>query len=309
MKYFKLFPGWDLSDSKKEAIYEEFPYQELNDCSNILVVGGDSWSNRIHVLQEQHGEKHWIKIFAPEKKFDAVIVCACGGDSNKAIFKNLISLFSYSKLEDWGNKSNESWLNTNKLEGKNVSVIVQWSSTIRDFSEETAWYRPYTWASQPNWEKLDKDMYTEYINNIFLEKIYSHKTQLYSWQLQKYFEKWNMPYYFWMGFCDLVPDEAKNTEFDIRHLLNKDRWFNLYERPNNMLDYLDFLSKQRIPEPIPGILTEGSIEGLKKSLGKVREMFNKVQETSAHNAGYFHHDLHPNSGGHEKIAEILLERF
>jgi len=280
-----------------------FDHGELRDCENILVVGGDSWSNRIHMPED-----NWVKVFAKEKKFDAVVVCADFADSNKNIFKNLVSFFSYNKPHYWQNKQGESWLETNRVSNKKVTAIVEWSSIIRDFSEETAWYRPFTWASQPDWDKLDETMYTEYINNIFQEKIYSHKTQLYSWQLQNYFKKWNIPYYFWMGFCDLVPESAKNTEFDIRNLLDKNRWFNLYDSPGNMLDYLDFLEKGTIPKKIPTILTEGSVQGFYKGVDYIKNIFTKVKDSTAQAGGYFHCDMHPNEIGHRKIAEILLER-
>ena len=55
----------------------------------------------------------------------------------------------------------------------------------------------------PNLLLVPSDLYEEYFNHIFQEKIYSYKTQLYSWQLQKYFERWDIRYYFWMGFCSM----------------------------------------------------------------------------------------------------------
>ena len=47
------------------------------------MVGGDSWSNRLH-----DAERNWVRIIGIAKNYDAVIVCADFGDSNKLIFKN-----------------------------------------------------------------------------------------------------------------------------------------------------------------------------------------------------------------------------
>ena len=175
-------------------------------------------------------------------------------------------------------------------------------------SEDTAWYRPFTWASQPDWSQVNPDVYEEYISHIFQEKVYSYRTQLYSWQLQKYFERWNISYYFWMGFCNLVPESAKGTDLDLRPFLNKDRWFNLYDSPGNMLDYLNYLDKNVLPEVTPAILTEGSVVGFEKSIDVIKNIYNKIKNNTSHQEGYFHRDLHPNGLGHQKIAETLLER-
>ena len=281
-----------------------FEYSKLHDCEKILVVGGDSWSNVLNT-----SERNWVRIFGINKQYDAVIVCANFGDSNRMIFRNLVSLLSYSDQQNWQNIKHESWLNKYELKNKTVHVIVEWSSIIRDFSEDTAWYRPFTWASQPDWKLIDKDIYEEYFNHIFHEKIYSYKTQLYSWQLQKYFEKWNIPYYFWMGFCNLVPESAKDTDLDLRKFLNKEHWFNLYESPNNMLDYFYYLEKNTIPESTPTIFTEGSVIGFEKGIDIIKNFYNKIKNNTALRSGtYLSNDLHPNAQGHAKIAEVLIER-
>ena len=147
-----------------------FEYAKLHDCEKILVVGGDSWSNNLHTA-----DRNWVRIFGITKNYDAVVVCADFGDSNKMIFRNLVSFLSYSGTHDWAGWQNESWMNKNNLKSKTVHAIVEWSSIIRDFSEDTAWYRPFTWASQPDWKSVDKDLYEEYFNHIFQEKIYSYK--------------------------------------------------------------------------------------------------------------------------------------
>ena len=111
-----------------------------------------------------------------------------------------------------------------------------------------------------------------------------------------------------MGFCNLVPESAKGTDLDLRPFLNKDRWFNLYDSPGNMLDYLNYLDKNVLPEVTPAILTEGSVVGFEKSIDVIKNIYNKIKNNTSHQEGYFHRDLHPNGPGHQKIAETLLER-
>lgn len=287
-------------------------YEKLNGLKNILVVGGDSWSNMLYGIDDSSVNvtyDNWVNIFSKRMGYDAVILCSGNGDSNEIIFSNLVDVLSNlgckhrSSLQ--ANRNN--WMSMYELKNYNVNVIIEWSSIIRDFSINTAWYRPFSTATQPDWNNIDESMYNEYILQIYNDKIYSHKTQYYSWQLQKYFEKWNIPYYFWMGFCNLVPTNVKNTEFDIRHLLNKDNWFNLYETPGNMLDYLTYLENKIIPEELPTLVTEGSIFTLQKGTHIINKLYkNNILRVKN---GLLQYDMHPTEDGHKVISEIIYNEW
>lgn len=296
---------------KHDGFHKFIDYEEIKSCKNILLVGGDSWSNMINGLACINSFDNWVNVFAELMGYDVVILCSGDGDSNEIIFSNLIDVLSNIKYNHKSSvQKNESWMNTYELENYNVNVIVQWSSIIRDFSIDTAWYRPFTNASQPEWDKIDENMYMEYISHVYSDKIYSHKTQYYSWQLQRYFEKWNIPYYFWMGFCNLVPSNVENTEFDIRHLLNQEKWFNLYEKPSNMLDYLIYVEKNILPYELPPLMTEGSILTLQNGVTAINKMYKNVKENvSALDDGLLYQDLHPTMDGHKRIAKFIYDRW
>jgi len=284
--------------------------EEFKAAKKILVVSGDSWTNRV---EGRANHSHtWVNEFADMRDYDFVILSANCGDSSTESFINLVNLFSQTDLAgDIFHNSHPSWLGVNVFEGKQVDVIVQWTSIIRDFSEFSAWYKPYTFASSPLLDDpFKKEMYDEYVMHILNDKFYSYKMQVYSWQLQKYFERWNIPYYFWMGFCDLVPESVENTDMDIRQYLNKDRWFNLYDRPGNMSDYLYYVEKGTLPNRLSGILTEGGPSAFLSTVSNaVNNLFNKHKVNTSLENSLFLADLHPSKAGNSVIAKTLHERF
>lgn len=279
----------------------------------ILIATGDSWTNR---LKETFGhvDSSWVKKFIEltNYEYDLVIVAAYAGGSSTQTFINLIHLLSTDYIYSDVFFGGDNWIESYRFSDKQVDLIIQWTSIIRDYSEMNAWMSPYTFASLPDLSnnEFKKNMYDEYVTNVFNEKYFSYKVQLYSWQLQKYFEKWGINYYFWMGFCDLVPESVENTDMDIRKHLNKDRWFNLYDKPNNMSDYLYYLEKKELPNRLNPILTEGGDSGLKTTFSSVlKKLFDKNKEKSSLEYTYFLVDLHPSDVGNDEIAKILFKNF
>jgi hypothetical protein len=286
-------------------------YLENSKYSRILIVSGDSWTNQ---LKETVGiDRSWVKKYAIEKNYDLVIVSAWGGSSSTQSFINLTNLLSgISVSSDVFFGGDDSWFDSYRFNNKKLDVIVQWTSIIRDYSEITSWHKPYKFASLPDLTTSDfkKSMFDDYTLNIFNEKYFSYKVQLYSWQLQKYFEKWNIPYYFWMGFCDLVPESVENTDMDIRKYLNKDRWFNLYDKPNNMSDYLYYLEKKELPKRLNPLLTDGGNSGLIATISNtLKKLFKENENKTSLESTLFLEDLHPSEKGSSEIANILLKRF
>jgi hypothetical protein len=300
---------YDIGD--KERVNNLKNSLEENSFQKILITAGDSWTNQL--IETFGNEKSWVREYAKTKGYDLVIISAHGGSSATQTFINLINLLSNNEIQiDNIHTPFNSWFDSNRFEGKNLDVIVQWTSIIRDYSEMTGWYKPYTTASLPDLstDKFKLEMYEEYITNIFNEKYFSYRVQMYSWQLQKYFEKWNIPYYFWMGFCDLVPESVVGTDMDIRKYLNKDRWFNLYDKPNNMSDYLYFLEKKELPNKLNTILSEGGNLGLSKTLSqKLKNLLNNNKQNTSLEDSLFLNDLHPSKKGNEEIVKVLLERI
>lgn len=302
---------YDISD--ENLVHNVLTKIKSDSFQKVLIVTGDSWTNRI---KESVGhDSSWVKKFVEltNNEYDLVILAAYAGGSPTETFINLVHLISTDEIENQiFFRKDTSWLDEYRFAGKEVDLIFQWTSIIRDFSEMSAWQRPYTFASLPDLSNDDfkSDMYNEYVTNIFNEKYFSYKVQFYSWQLQKYFEKWGINYYFWMGFCDLVPESVENTDADIRQYLNKDRWFNLYEKPNNMSDYLYYLEKNKLPNRLNPILTEGGESGLVSTLStELKKLFNENKENSSLEYTYFLADLHPSPEGNDEIAKILFKKF
>jgi hypothetical protein len=281
-------------------------------AKKVLIAAGDSWTNQ---LKETYGnDRSWVPEFAKLREYDFIIISAARGSSGTQIFSNLVNLLTGANLSEdcFFNGFSDSWLNYYLFREKKVDVIVQWTSIIRDYSEFSAWYKPHTFASLPDLsnDTFKKQMYDEYISEILNEKYYSYKLQIYSWQLQKYFEKWNIPYYFWMGFCDLVPEEIEGTDMDIRRFLNKDRWFNLFEKPNNMADYLYYVERNVLPKRLKGVLTEGGPVGLLKNFSdSLFNLFKENEKDSSLEHTLFCGDLHPSTEGNKIIANLLNEKF
>lgn len=299
---------YDINDTDRVRKVQ----QTLQDDSfkKILITAGDSWTNQL--IETFGNERSWVREYAQTKGYDLVIVSASGGSSATQTFINLVNLLSNSEIKSDVMDTPKCWFDFNIFENKHLDVIVQWTSIIRDYSEMTAWFKPYTTASLPDLStnEYKLEMYEEFVSNIFNEKYYSYKVQLYSWQLQKYFEKWNIPYYFWMGFCDLVPESVEGTDLDIRKYLNKDRWFNLYDKPNNMSDYLYYLEKKELPKKLSPLLTEGNSLGITKTLSKkLKELFDKNIKNTSYEESLFLDDLHPSKKGNSEIVKILLERI
>lgn len=299
---------YDINDTERVRKVQ----QTLQDNSfkKILITAGDSWTNQL--IETFGNERSWVREYAQKKGYDLVIVSASGGSSATQTFINLVNLLSNIEITSDVMDTPKCWFDFNIFEKKNLDVIVQWTSIIRDYSEMTAWFKPYTTASLPDLStnEYKLEMYEEFVSNIFNEKYYSYKVQLYSWQLQKYFEKWNISYYFWMGFCDLVPESVEGTDLDIRKYLNKDRWFNLYDKPNNMSDYLYYLEKKELPKKLSPLLTEGNSLGITKTLSKkLKELFDKNIKNTSYEESLFLDDLHPSKKGNSEIVKILLERI
>jgi hypothetical protein len=286
-------------------------------ANRVLIVTGDSWTNRMRGTFTNNDNDSWVPEYVRLRGYDFIIVAAAQGGSATQSFCNLVGLLSGVRFLDdtfgiSGDHVSDSWLNHYQLKEKNVDVIIQWTSIIRDFSEFSAWYKPYTFASLPELsdDVFKKEMYDEYITHIVSEKYYSYKMQVYSWQLQKYFERWNIPYYFWMGFCDLVPESVEGSDMDIRKFLNKDRWFNLYEKPHNMADYLYSLEKKTLPKRLQGIMTEGGPSGFKTTLSKhLSNLFKQNNKDTSLDDTLFLNDLHANHNGNKIIAQTLNEKI
>ena len=299
---------YDIGD--KERVNNLKNCLQENSFQKVLITAGDSWTNQL--IETFGNEKSWVREYAEVKGYDLVIISAHGGSSATQTFINLIHLFSTDEIKSDVMNMPTCWFDSYRFEGKELDVIVQWTSIIRDYSEITAWFKPYTTASLPDLStnEYKLEMYEEFVSNIFNEKYYSYKVQLYSWQLQKYFEKWNIPYYFWMGFCDLVPESVEGTDLDIRKYLNKDRWFNLYDKPNNMSDYLYYLEKKELPKKLSPLLTEGNSLCITNTLSKkLKELFDKNIKNTSYEDSLFLDDLHPSKKGNSEIVKILLERI
>lgn len=284
---------------------------EFVTAEKILVVVGDSWTNRMKEVKTV--DSSWVPEYVKLRQYDLVIVVANQGDSSTQSFLGLINLFTQTELTtDVFQNKHTNWLTINVFQDKKVDVIVQWTSILRDFSEFSAWLHPYTFASMPRLHNdvFKKEMYDEYVMNILNEKYFSYKVQVYSWQLQKYFERWDIPYYFWMGFCDLVPESVENTDMDLRRYLNADRWFNLYDKPNNMSDYLFYIEKNVLPKRLKAVLTDGGMSGLKNTMStQLSKLFQLYKSDSSLETTLFLHDLHPSIEGNIIIAKTLHERF
>lgn len=310
MSFYHFVSNHEEKNSKNLLLNTDF----IN-AKKILIATGDSWTNRCKATFAGDDEDSWVPEYAKLRGYDFVIIAAYPGGSVAQQFCNLVSLltgklFSQDSFGISGEAYPNSWLNDYQFQNKNIDVVVQWTSIMRDFSEFSAWFKPYTYATLPELSNDDfkKEMYEQYITEIVNEKYYSYKMQVYSWQLQKYFEKWNVPYYFWMGFCDLVPKNVEGTDMDIRKVLNKERWFNLYEKPHNMADYLYMVEKKVIPDRLDAIITDGGPSGLRTTLSKhLSNLFKINKEQTSLGDTLFLGDLHANKKGNLVIANTLNE--
>ena len=95
-----------------------------------------------------------------------MIIAAYPGGSVTQQFCNLISLltgklFSQDSFGISGEAYPNSWLNDYQFQNKSIDVVVQWTSIMRDFSEFSAWFKPYTYATLPELSNDDfkKEMY------------------------------------------------------------------------------------------------------------------------------------------------------
>jgi len=215
----------------------------------VLFTFGDSWTNNNYLNNDSNGNfnigssqtnypyKTWAYRLMERLGYDCVVNIATNGGSNEEIFKwcldtmCLYDEYTFDKCR------------IHELGAKEIKVVIEWSSPIRNFGPVNKLFRPFNVSSLPfpytqGAPTGMHDFYAFYMNNGYTD-ISSWYTQIYTIALQKYFAKHNIESFYFMGFAPLIEDHRMNTEWDLRIHIEEDRFYKLYESANNMATVLN----------------------------------------------------------------------
>lgn len=241
--------------SSDEFITHHQAYNYFKD-KKVLFTFGDSWTNNNYLNNDSTGNynvtsslanypyKTWTYRLMERLGYDCVVNIATNGGSNEEIFKwcldtmCLYEEYAFDKCR------------IHELGAKEIKVVIEWSSPIRNFGPVNKLFRPFNVSSLPFPQRNDAvpemyEFYTFYMNNGYTD-VSSWHTQIYTIALQKYFATHNIESFYFMGFAPLIEEHKMYTEWDLRTHIEENRFYKLYESANNMATVLNELCNEPV---------------------------------------------------------------